>query len=368
MSDNPLIALKGLGQSIWLDYIERGLLEGGGLKRLIADDGLAGVTSNPSIFQKAITTTGQYDDAIARLADSGADAEAMYLQLATEDIRNAADILRPVYDRTDGGDGFVSLEVSPHLAHDTEASIAQARSLWKRVDRPNLMIKIPGTRAGLPAIERLIEDGININVTLLFSVDRYREVADAYMNGLEARARRALPLDRIASVASFFLSRIDTAVDRQIAQLGADDRLAGKTAVSCARAAYSAFREMSAHERWQKLGELGARPQRLLWASTSTKNPAYSDILYIESLIGPLTVNTVPPDTLDAYREHGKPGQTIDKDPEAVAEQLLALKHAGIDLHDVADRLESDGVQQFIDAFDKLIDALDTERLRLRTA
>ena len=368
MTDNPLLALASSGQSIWLDYIERGLLEDGGLRRLVENDGVAGVTSNPSIFQKAITTTGQYDDTIARLADRGADADEIYLQLVSDDIRGAADILRPVYDETDGRDGFVSLEVSPHLAYDTEASIAQARALWERVERPNLMVKIPGTAAGLPAIEQLIADGININVTLLFSVERYREVADAYMNGLEARARRALPLDGIASVASFFLSRIDTAVDAQIAELEANEELAGKTAVASARHAYSAFRAMSAHDRWQKLSELGARPQRLLWASTSTKNPAYSDILYVESLIGPLTVNTVPPDTLDAYRERGKPTQTIDQDLEAVAVHLHELKRLGIDLQAVASQLETEGVQKFIDAFDNLLDALDGERVRLRTA
>ncbi len=368
MTDNPLIALREIGQSIWLDYIERGLLTGDGLKRLIREDGVAGVTSNPSIFQKAITTTGQYDAEIARLADIGADAEAIYLQLVTDDIRNAADILRPVYDDTAGTDGFVSLEVSPHLAYDTEASISQARALWERVDRPNLMIKIPGTAAGLPAIEQLIEDGININVTLLFSVDRYREVADAYMNGLEARARRALPLDGIASVASFFLSRIDSVVDKQIDRLGADKKLRGKTAVACARAAYSAFQEMSVHQRWKKLSELGAHPQRLLWASTSTKNPAYSDILYVESLIGPLTVNTVPPDTLDAYRDHGKPSETIEQDLQDIARHIHELKRAGVDLQSVAHQLETDGVGKFIDAFDSLLGALDDERLRLRTA
>ena len=368
MTDNPLIALRGCGQSIWLDYIERGLLEDGGLQRLIEDDGIAGVTSNPSIFEKAITTTGQYDATIARLADGGADADEIYLQLVSDDIRSAADILRPVYDETGGRDGFVSLEVSPHLAYDTDASIAQARTLWERVDRPNLMVKIPGTAAGLPAIEQLIADGININVTLLFSVERYREVADAYMNGLEARARRALPLDGIASVASFFLSRIDSAVDKQIDALETGKELEGKTAIACARAAYSAFRAVSAHDRWQKLSELGARPQRLLWASTSTKNPAYSDILYVESLIGPLTVNTVPPETLDAYRERGKPTQTIDQDLERVAVQLHELKRRGIDLQAVAHQLETEGVRKFVDAFDNLLDSLDGERMRLRTA
>ncbi|NND61539.1 MAG: transaldolase, partial [Gammaproteobacteria bacterium] len=350
---------------IWLDYIDRGLLDEGGLQRLIDEDGLAGVTSNPSIFKKAITTTGLYDDEISSQADHGADAEDIYLELAVDDIRRAADVLRPVYDATDGADGFVSLEVSPHLAHDTETSVDQARVLWKRVDRPNLMIKIPGTLAGLPAIEQLIADGINVNVTLLFSVDRYREVADAYMNGLEARARRSLPVDGIASVASFFLSRIDSKVDDRLSD---HPELQGKTAVACARTAYSLFGELSASPRWQKLAEFGASPQRLLWASTSTKNPEYSDVLYVDSLIGPQTVNTLPPKTLEAYRDHGEPAQTIDNDLDAVAEQLRGVASAGIDLGKIADELEAEGVQSFIEAYDQLLDALDSERSRLRTA
>lgn len=365
--DNPLLVLKQYGQSIWLDYIERELVNGGGLRQLIDDDGLAGVTSNPSIFKKAITSTGQYDEEISTLANRGADAEAIYLDLAVADIRAAADVLRPVYDETGGLDGYVSLEVSPHLAYDAAASVIQARQLWERVERPNLMIKIPGTEPGLSAIEQLIAAGININVTLLFSVDRYRAVADAYMNGLEQRARRSQPLDSLASVASFFLSRIDSKVDPLLSEAGAQ-HLQGKTAIASARAAYSCFREMSASHRWQKLEQLGANPQRLLWASTSTKNPDYSDILYVETLIGPQTVNTLPPETLDAYRDHGKPQQSIDTGLEAAAQQLFELDKLGIDLRAITEELERDGVQKFIDAFDDLLAALDSERSRLRSA
>lgn len=368
MTDNPLLALKSLGQSIWLDYIERELLTGGGLGDLIEHDGLSGVTSNPSIFKQAITATGQYDEAIASLADTGADANEIYLHLAIDDIQRAADILRPVYDATNGADGFVSLEVSPHLANDTSGSIEQARWLWERVRRPNVMIKIPGTAAGLPAIEQLIADGININVTLLFSVQRYREVANAFMDGLEARARRGLPLNETASVASFFLSRIDTAVDRALDKCNADEELKGKTAIASAKLAYSVFRDVTASERWRKLSDLGARPQRLLWASTSTKNPAYSDILYVETLIGAQTVNTLPPGTLDAYRGHGRPQPTIDSGLDEAVAHLRRIEALGIDLDAITAELEREGVQKFVDAFDALMTALDMERQRLRTA
>ncbi len=357
---NPLLALKQLGQSIWLDYIERGLLDDGGLAKLIGEDGVTGVTSNPSIFHQAITRTGQYDGAIAELADAGASTDETYFRLVIDDIRGAADVLAPVYDASDGADGYVSLEVSPHLANDTAESIEQAHWLWKQVDRPNLMIKIPGTLAGLPAITRLIADGINVNVTLLFSVERYRAVAEAWLAGLEARSAAGQPLD-VASVASFFLSRIDSAVDEK---LPAD--LQGKTAIAAARDAYRVYEAMIADSRWQALAQAGARPQRLLWASTSTKNPDYSDVMYVDELIGAETVNTLPPKTLEAYRDRGEPAVRI-RDGKA-AEVLDSVARSGVDLEETALQLEEEGVDKFIKSFDALMEALDGERQRLKSA
>ncbi|MDH3647220.1 MAG: transaldolase [Gammaproteobacteria bacterium] len=366
MSSNPLLALKALGQSIWLDYIERDLLDGGGLASLIKNDGVSGVTSNPSIFHKAITQTGQYDETISMLANQGADADQIYLNLVVDDIRTAADVLRPVYDATDGSDGYVSLEVSPHLAHDAVASIEQGRWLWRQVGRSNLMIKIPGTRAGLAAIERLIFEGINVNVTLLFSVDRYKDVIDAYLSGLESRNRAQLPLDRVASVASFFLSRIDSAVDKKLSELDPD--LCGRTAIASAKSAYQVFSEVGASERWTKLSKTGAQPQRLLWASTSTKNPQYSDVMYVENLIGQQTVNTLPPKTLDAYRDHGQPQPRIGSEVELYNQSLTKLAKLGIDLHAIAKSLEDEGLEKFSNSFDALMQSLESERVRLRSA
>ncbi|MBT8135410.1 MAG: transaldolase [Gammaproteobacteria bacterium] len=365
MSENPLLELKALGQSIWLDYIERDLLGGGGLARLIEDDGIAGVTSNPSIFHQAITSTGQYDKEISTLADSGAVATTIYNELVISDIRQAADILHPVYTTTAGQDGYVSLEVSPHLANETDASLEQARSLWQQVDRQNLMIKIPGTPEGLPAIEQLVYEGINVNVTLLFSVTRYAEVARAYLRGLQRRLDAGLPLDSVASVASFFLSRIDSAIDKQLPQ---DHELRGSIAIASARSAYITYQKICASDEWHTLAAAGARPQRLLWASTSTKNPAYSDTLYVDELIGPETVNTVPPKTLDAYRDHGKPAVRVTDGATQALQAIAALPDHGIDLETVTTMLESDGVNKFIASFDSLMQALESERVRLKSA
>ncbi len=360
---NPLLELKQLGQSVWLDYIRRNLITSGELQRLVEEDGLCGVTSNPTIFQKAIAGSDDYDEAIRALltAEPHTDASALYEALAIEDIRMAADILRRVYEETDGRDGFVSLEVSPHLAHDTEGTIAEARRLWQAVDRPNLMIKVPATPEGIPAIEALIAEGININVTLIFSLAHYEAVAHAYIRGL---ARCPDP-HRVASVASFFVSRVDTVVDRALEAIGTPEALAlrGKIAIANARMAYRRFREIFYGEPFAALRAQGARVQRPLWASTSTKNPAYSDVLYVEELIGPDTVNTLPPATLNAFRDHGQVRGITLEEGLAEAEKALAhLKELDIDLEAITEQLQRDGVAAFAASFDQLMEALAEKR------
>ncbi|MEO1967177.1 MAG: transaldolase [Sphingomonadaceae bacterium] len=365
--------LNEAGQGVWLDFVDRRFLEDGGLKKLVDEDGLTGVTSNPSIFEKAMGHSDRYDDSIANsVANGSKDANDLYETLAVEDIRKAADTLRPVYDRLDARDGYVSLEVSPYLANQTGETIAEARRLWAMVDRPNLMIKVPGTEAGVLAIRTLIEDGINVNVTLLFAVEAYQAVAIAYVEGLEARVAKGEPIDRIASVASFFLSRIDTQVDEQldsVVEAGGTsaeraNKLKGKIAIASAKSAYAWYCEMIAGERWRKLADKGAMPQRLLWASTSTKNPDYSDVLYVETLIGPDTVNTLPPDTMDAFRDHGTVAQTLASGQDAAAAELEELAGLGIDLDAITDDLVTDGVKKFSDAFDALLEAVDEKRKR----
>lgn len=356
---NPLLRVKALGQSVWLDYIRRGMIESGELARLIREDGLAGVTSNPAIFEQAIVRHGDYEAAIASLARQGMSAKAIYECLALGDVGRAADLLQPAYEATAGRDGFVSLEVSPHLAHDTEHTVAEAQCLWAELRRPNVMIKVPGTYAGLPAIRRLIADGVNVNVTLLFGIERYRAVAETFLAGLEERAAQGQALDSIASVASFFLSRIDVLVDRRLDAHGdpAAQALRGEAAIACARLAYQEYKRILAGPRWQRLASRGARPQRLLWASTSTKDPAYRDVKYVEPLIGPDTVNTMTPETFAAYRDHGDPAPRLEEDlarTQALAARLAAL---GIDLTAVAEQLEREGVQKFVDPFDRLLAA-----------
>ncbi|HKT53803.1 MAG TPA: transaldolase, partial [Caulobacteraceae bacterium] len=345
---NPLRELAGAGQAIWLDFIERNILKNGDFKRLIEQDGLTGVTSNPSIFEKAIGESDEYDGQIAALLQKAdADASDLFDALAIEDIRAAADQLRPVYDRLEGRDGYASLEVSPYLANDTDATVAEARRLWRAVDRPNLMIKVPGTKAGAPAIRQLIGEGINVNVTLLFGIDAYLAVADAHLSGLETLAERGEDLSKIAGVASFFVSRIDTQIDKAIEEklkaAGADkaalEALKGKVAIANAKVAYQRYLEMIASSRWQTLATKGARPQRLLWASTGTKNPAYSDVLYIETLIGADTVNTMPPKTMDAFRDHGRVAPTLTEDVEGARHVLAEAQRLGLDLDGVTDRL-----------------------------
>jgi transaldolase len=357
LNDNRLRSLEALGQSLWLDYIERELLTGGEMERMIRDDGISGVTSNPAIFEKAIAQHAEYDAAIAELARRGLAAQKIYEELAVEDLCLAADLLRGVYETSDRRDGYVSLEVSPHFAYDTIATVAEAKRLWGRVARPNLMIKVPATRAGLPAIRQLIAAGINVNATLLFGVARYREVAESYIAGLEERLANGGALDHVESVASFFLSRIDTLVDHFLDQ---DKRvqvseLRGRTAIACARMAYQEYKRLVGGARWKALAAHGARTQRLLWASTSTKDPSYHDAMYVEALIGPDTVNTLPPETLAAYRDHGDPQLRLEEHLDVTYTLPGQLAALGLDLDVVSDELEHQGVQKFVEPYDKLL-------------
>lgn len=371
---NPLTELTELNQSVWYDNIRRDMLYNGELARLISQDGLRGITSNPSIYLKAITDGHSYDDAIAMLLGeqgSRVDSRDIFFTLAVEDIRKAADLFKTVYEGTKTRDGYVSLEVSPDLAHDCDGTIAEAEELFKRVDRPNCMIKVPATRESLPAIEELTARGINVNATLLFSTHRYREVAEAYIRGLERRVEQQLPVDRLASVASFFVSRVDSLIDRLLeerivsAPAGLKDKLAGlkgMIAIANAKEAYRLYKECFFTPRFGALRQHGAHTQRLLWASTGTKNSNYSDVLYVEHLIGPDTVNTMPPATLEAFRDHGKVHTTLEEHMEATALALRTLQEAGIDLDIVTAQLEKEGIKQFQEAFNQLLSALDQKR------
>jgi transaldolase / glucose-6-phosphate isomerase len=352
--------LTSLGQSIWYDNIQRKILVNGELKAMIERGDIRGVTSNPTIFQNAIAKTNDYDAALTPLAWAGWDPEKIFWQLAIEDIQEGCDLFRSLYDETKGGDGYVSIEVSPYLAHDTDGTIKQAQELWARVNRPNLMVKIPATKEGIPAIRASIAAGININITLIFSLERYAEVMDAYLTGLEDRVAKNLPIQNIASVASFFVSRVDTKIDPR---LPAESPLAGKLAIANAKLAYHAFEETFTSARFATLkARFSARPQRPLWASTGTKNPKYSDTLYLDTLIGPDTVNTVPPATLNAFRDHGTAALTITRGLEEAQQQLADLKALGISMTDVTQELEDEGVKSFADSFKTLTDAIDDRR------
>jgi transaldolase / glucose-6-phosphate isomerase len=367
---NPLKQLETCGQSPWLDYLKRSLIQKGELRALIERDGLKGVTSNPSIFEKAIGETEEYADALKQFqADDDHGISAIYEHLAIADIRGAAEMLRPVYDQTHGMDGYISLECSPYLANDSEGTVEEALRLWAAVGRPNLMVKVPATAAGIPAIRQLIGRGLNINITLLFSVTVYEQVVEAYISGLEDLKRAGGDIAKVASVASFFVSRIDAAIDKRLDKLGdkqVGDRLRGKAAIANAKLAYLRYKELFAGPRWQLLHSSGAKTQRLLWASTSTKNPTYKDTMYVEALIGRDTVNTIPPATMDAFRDHGKAiPDVIEQDITGARAMLAELEQHGISLNDVTEELVTEGVQQFADAFDKLFGAIARRRRTL---
>jgi len=368
---NPLAQIPDYGQSIWLDYIRRNFISSGELKAMIDNDDLRGVTSNPAIFEEAIAHSDDYTEAIAQLAKKGLSSEEIFLNIAVEDVRAAADVFKEVYEKTHGLDGYVSLEVSPDLALNTEGTTKEALSSWKLLDRKNVMIKIPGTKEGLHSIKNAISEGININVTLLFGLERYREVAEAYVAGLEERAEKGLPIEGIASVASFFLSRIDTMVDPMLEKICEEDnsrsvvarQLIGKVAISSARVAYHIYKEVFQSDRFKALEAKGAKPQRLLWASTGVKNKAYSDVMYIEALIGPNTVNTVPKDTLDAFRDHGKAADRLEGGIEEAQWVLYQLEDVvGINLTDISAKLEEEGIQKFIKPFTSLMGVLEEKR------
>jgi transaldolase len=372
-AENPLLKLRALGQSVWQDDIGRAMLDDGALARLIEADGIAGVTSNPAIFAASINKEPQYQQAIAELLPKEASNIALYETLTIDDLRRAADLFRKLYDSTSGGDGFVSMEVSPHLAFDTAGTNAEAKRLWGRLERPNAMIKIPGTEAGLPAIRDTIAAGINVNVTLLFSPERYRAVANAYFDGLDARLAAGKPIDKLASVASFFLSRIDTLVDKQLDELAAKGnadakRLRGQAAIASACRAYAIYEELMASPRWKALASRGARPQRLLWASTSAKDPTYSPVKYVEEIIAPETVNTMPRETINAYRTMGKPEPRLKAQIPQAARIFTGLKGLGIDMTVVAEQLEQEGVKKFIEPFDKLQASLEQRRIKAKAS
>jgi len=366
MKNNPLKQLATLGQSIWLDYIRRDLIASGKLRRLIEEDGLRGMTSNPSIFEKAIADSHDYDEDIRAMALTGKGAKEIYEALSQRDVQSAADEFRLLYDRTDGKDGYVSLEVNPHLAHDTHGTIQEARQLWGALNRPNVFIKVPATAEGLPAIQQLISEGISVNVTLLFGLPRYRQVVDAYIAGIEARTTQGKAVKHVASVASFFVSRIDALVDPLLEPIltqggkkaGLAKKVRGQVAIASAKIAYQIYKEIFGSDQFKKLAAQGALVQRLLWASTSTKNPDYSDVKYVEALIGPDTVNTVPVETLDAYRDHGEPKARLEQEITGARRVLERLPELGISIDKVTRQLEDEGVEKFDQPFDKLMATL----------
>ena len=367
MNENPLKELSKRGQSIWLDYIRRDLFDTGKLKHLIEDDDVKGMTSNPSIFEMAIAESTIYDKTILSLIHTNRNLNEIYESITQSDVIKAADEFLPMYIHSKAHDGYVSIEVNPHLAHNTLGTIDEARRIWNTLNRPNILIKVPATTEGLTAIRQLIREGINVNATLLFSLDRYKEVAEAYIGGLEDRVELGLPLHNIASVASFFLSRIDSEIDpieaSFLATGGEKNHFAtnirGEVAISSAKIAYKLYKELFNSERFMKLVHMGAAPQRLLWASTKTKNPDYSDIKYVDALIGRNTINTIPLETLDAYRDHGKPALRLDDHLEKASWVLSELPELGIDLKEITAKLENDGLEKFIVSFDKLLEAIN---------
>jgi transaldolase len=365
---NRLREIEELGQAIWLDNLNRDLLEGGTLRRLIEEDGLSGVTSNPTIFEKGMGHSDSYDDAFREVAAQTSDPQEIFEALALRDVRDAADLLRPVFERTSGQDGYVSFELPASLAFDAEGSIDQALRLHDLIDRENVLIKVPGTEAGVQAFGELTARGVNVNVTLLFAVERYREIAEAYIRGLERRAEAGEPVDRAASVASFFVSRVDTKVDAALEGSGRDG-LRGKAAVANAKIAYADFQELFSGERWERLAAAGANVQRPLWASTSTKNPDYSDTLYVDELIGPDTVNTMPNATIEAARDHATAERTVDRDVDGARRVMREIADAGVDVDDIVLRqLVDEGVKSFAESYDSLLKTLEGKARELAPA
>jgi transaldolase len=366
MKTNPLKQLGTLGQSVWLDFIKRSLITSGDLKKLIDEDGLKGMTSNPALFEKAMEGH-EYDDDIKKLAKEGKNVKEIYEILSVKDVSSAADVFRPIYDSIDTKkDGYVSLEVNPHLARDTKGTIEEGRQLWKLLNRPNVFIKVPATKEGLPAITQLISEGINVNVTLLFGLPRYREVVNAYISGIEKRLEQGKPVDHVASVASFFLSRIDVLLDPVLEKMIAEGgqkaetakKMLGQVAIASAKMAYQIYKEMYANPRFKALSQKGAQPQKLLWASTGTKNPNYSPVKYVEALIGKDTVNTMPPETLEEYRKQGKPELRLEKDIDQASWVIKNLPTVNIDLDKATQQLEDEGIEKFNKPFDKLLETL----------
>lgn len=361
---NNVKQLVNEGQSIWQDDISRELIENGALKAAIEETGIRGVTSNPTIFQKAIAGSDTYDTEIKALLGEGKDAAEVFQTVAVKDIQDTCDLFRPLYDATNGADGFVSLEVLPSLARDTEGTIANAHTLWTAVDRPNLMIKVPGTAEGVPAIKQLLTEGINVNITLLFSLSNYEAVATTYIDALQARADAGEAVDHVASVASFFVSRVDTAADKQLDAIGTDAAatLKGKAAIANAVLAYERFEELFGTEQWQALAAKGARVQRPLWASTGVKNPAYPDTLYVDTLIGPETVNTAPPSTITAFLDHGTVARTVDSDYAGAHQVFADLAAIGIDIDAITAKLEEDGIASFMTSYDDLLASVESKK------
>jgi transaldolase len=365
---NKLREIEALGQSIWIDNLNRDLLDEGTMARLIEEDGIGGVTSNPTIFEKGMGGSDRYDDAFREVAERTDDPQKLFERLALGDVRDAADLLRPVFERTEGQDGYVSFELPASLANDAEGSIEQAVRLHETIDRENVLIKVPGTEAGVRAFEELTARGINVNVTLLFAVERYREIAEAFIRGLERQLDAGAAIDRSASVASFFVSRVDTKVDDALEELGRED-LRGRAAVANAKLAYAAFQELFSGDRWERLAAAGANVQRPLWASTSTKNPDYPDTLYVDELIGPDTVNTMPDATIEAARDHAKPERTVDRDVDEARELMRELESIGVDLDDILLRqLVDEGVKAFADSYDSLLETLERKAGELAAA
>jgi transaldolase len=368
MAKSPLHELSEHGQSVWIDFLSRDMLRSGELERMMREDAVVGVTSNPTIFQKAISAGDAYDDQLREVLREERDAKEIFIRLASKDVGDALDLLRRVWDEGGGRDGYVSIEVDPNLAYDTEATLAEAKRLHQLIDRPNLFVKIPATKEGLPAIEEMISRGRSINVTLTFSLGRYAEVAEAYVRGLERLVDAGGDPGTVASVASFFVSRVDTEADRRLDEIGGPDELKGQLAVANAKLAYQRYKEIFAGERWERLAEKGASPQRCLWASTSTKNPEYRDVLYVEELIGPMTVNTMPEETIRAFQDHGRVAETLEQGLDEARRTFERLAEAGVDYDDVTQTLEREGVEKFADSFTELLEGIRAKSGELVTA